>query len=556
MSPARPADTITRGADALLDDVVVPPSAMIPALGRLAGWAVGALPAGLTGGVGPESSRQAGRPPLIDTRRTSGVRFGRAAHRRRDGNGPRPGMAPGSLVYRRGIRTILVGSVLAGLLGATAYAVASVSTWLVPVYLLLVVVILTAPRGPREASRAAGTTAVLRGPLAERDGSPPPHPVPLPFGARAIAWFLRTGISIGARRLRVPSPHRGEGARRAGEGPDEPAIAGRPETRPDAASDPAAPAVASDDAGPGTLRIDPAANAIPKPRKSRARSRKTSKPAVEAAPDSAPVTWVRVGPGQFVRSDTINQGQPPAEAPPPVEVPPPVEALAPAEVPPPVEALAPAEVPPPVEALAPAEVPPPVEASPLAEVPDVAMLGDPVTDHPQPATAEPAALIEAGPAADVSEADAPVSEEPATVAQPATDAPVAEVIQAAEDVATEAIPTADQPATEPSAPEVVPEAEPAAEEYGIAPSAFMVRGPLSVVRGSLSRRARATPRHRTPHDGRWPRTVSRRRSRTDKRRPTRAIRRPTSRRGSTIRRQRTTDEGHWTHRARSPPPCS
>jgi hypothetical protein len=226
-------------------------------------------------------------------------------------------------------------------------------------------------------------------------------------------------------------------------------MAGQPETRLDAASDPADSTAESLDAGPGNLRLDPAATGIPKPRKSRARARKPAKPADSSAPDSAPVTWVRVGPGKFVRSDTIHQEQPP------------------------------------VEALAPAEVPPPAEAPPPAEVQNVAAPGDPVTDHPEVATAEPAALIEASPAADVPNVDARASEEPAMVAQPATDAPDARIIPTPEDVATVAHPTADWPSTEPSAPEVVPENERAAEEYGIAPSAFdLVRGPLSLVRGS------------------------------------------------------------------------
>jgi len=378
---------------------------------------------------------------LIEMRRTSLARFGRATHRSRAGIGPRPGMAPGSLDDRRGIRAILVGSALAGLLGATACAVASVSAWLAPAYLLLVVVILTAPRGQRVPSKAMGTTSELGESLADRGGSLPPHPVPLPSGARAIGWLLRAGLTIGRRRPISPSPHRGEGARRAGEGSGPPGIAGRPATRASAAPDPVVSTAESDDAVPGTLRVDSAANAIPKPRKGRARYRKTAKPADSSVPDSAPVTWVRVGPGQYVRSDAINQGQPPVEAP------------------------------------APSEVPPPVEAPAPAGVQDVATHGDPVTDQSEPATAEPAAQSEVGPAAEVPEADAPASEEPATVAQPETDAPVAQVLRTSEGDATEALPTAnDWPATEPSAPEVVPVAESAAEEHGIAPSAF---GPMA-----------------------------------------------------------------------------
>jgi len=402
---------------------------------------------------------------LIEMRRTSLARFGRATHRSRAGIGPRPGMAPGSLDDRRGIRAILVGSALAGLLGATACAVASVSAWLAPAYLLLVVVILTAPRGQRVPSKAMGTTSELGESLADRGGSLPPHPVPLPSGARAIGWLLRAGLTIGRRRPISPSPHRGEGARRAGEGSGPPGIAGRPATRASAAPDPVVSTAESDDAVPGTLRVDSAANAIPKPRKGRARYRKTAKPADSSVPDSAPVTWVRVGPGQYVRSDAINQGQPPVEAP------------------------------------APSEVPPPVEAPAPAGVQDVATHGDPVTDQSEPATAEPAAQSEVGPAAEVPEADAPASEEPATVAQPETDAPVAQVLRTSEGDATEALPTAnDWPATEPSAPEVVPVAESAAEEHGIAPSAFgpMRRNPIRPLKSMASRPLHSTGRRRNP----------------------------------------------------------
>lgn len=494
---------------------------------------------------------------MIETRRTSGTRPERAARWSRAGIGPFAGMAPGSLASRRGVRTILVGSALAGLLGATACAVASVSGWLVPAYLLAVVVILTAPRGPRVSPPASGPMSELGKLLANRDGSLFPH---------SIARFLLAGLTAGRRRRPSPAPPKGEGARRAGEADDPSAIAGEPDARFEAVDDPGALAAGAGDAEPGTLRIDPAATAIPRPRKSRARSRKAAKPAVEPSVDSAPVTWVRVGPGQYVRSDTIPQGQTPAEASPPAEVPPaveapasiedepPVEASALAEVPDPVEAPAPAEVPSlaeapapvedppaveaqpapaeatpavetpvlaqdpaPVEAHALAEAPSPVEASPPiedrppdegssspeattpaeaqppAEVQAVATHGDPLADRAEPATVEPAALIEADPVADVPEADAPASEEPAAVAQPETDAPVVADLPAPESEATEVEPTADAPLTEPTAPEVLPDIEPVAEEYGIAPSAFgpaetteslpLVPGPSSVVPG-------------------------------------------------------------------------
>jgi hypothetical protein len=489
-----------------------------------------------------------------------------------------------SLANRRGFGTILLGSALAGLLGATACAVASVSGWLVPVYLLVVVVILAAPRGPRISPPASGPMSGLGKLLADRDGTPSAH---------SIARFLRAGLIAGRGRRPSPAPKQGGGARRASDADGPSATAGEAEPRLDAVDDPGALAAGGDDAGPGTLRVDPAATAIPKPRKSRARSRKTAKPTIEPVADSAPVSWVRVGPGQYVRSDTIPQGQTPVEASPPSEVPPSVEAPAPAEAPPPVEAQAlienqppveaqalaevpslseasapvedtpaveaqeaPAEATPavetpvlaqdtaPVEAHAPAEVPPeegapalseapspveatpptedrpavedissteattPAEAMPAAEVPSIATHEDPLADHVEPATVEPAALIEADPVADVPEADAPAPEEPAVVAHPFPDAPVVVNLPAAESEATELDPTAAAPETEPAAPEVLPEIEPVAEEYGIAPSALgpaettevlpVAPGPLSSDSGS---RAEFEACRETPDSG-------------------------------------------------------
>jgi hypothetical protein len=325
-------------------------------------------------------------------------------------------MTPGSLVNRRGIRTILVGSGLAGLLGATACAVASVSGWLVPAYLLAVVVILTAPRGPRVPSQATGTTS-------------------------------------GASGLGLSEPGRDPGDGQADE-------TGHSVARPGSRSDLRAAAAEPDDAEPANLRLDPATSAIPKPRKSRARSRKTARTADSPGPDPAPVIWVRVGPGQYVRSDTIPQGHTPVAAP------------APAEVPAPAEAPADAEAPPAVEAPASIEAPPLAEELPPAEVTAVAAHGDPVTDQPGPAAHEPAALVEASPAAEVPEANTPASKEPATCAQPATVEPFAEIIPTPGGEAMETPPTAEFLEREPTATKVVPVVEPVAEEYGIAPSAF------------------------------------------------------------------------------------
>jgi hypothetical protein len=325
---------------------------------------------------------------LIETRRTSSARFGRVSGRSFAGTGRRPGWVLRSLAERRGIRTVLVGSGLAGLLGATACAVASVSAWLVPAYLLLVVVILAPHQGPRASSTPSGMSAETIG-----------------IGIAGSGQDSGAGQSEGTGQL---------------------------EPGPDDGSNPAVPAGESDDAESLSLRADPAANAVARPRRSRTRSRKASRTAAEPAPDSTPVTWIRVGPGKYVRSDAMGQGQPPTEA------------------------------------------------QATVEAPAVATPDDPVTDRPEPATDTSTAPIEDRPAVDAPAADASAPEEPATAAYPETDAPVAAIIPAPEADATEPHPADDEPEPEPMAPEVVTDASPVAEEYGIAPSAFDPTTPESL----------------------------------------------------------------------------
>ncbi len=321
---------------------------------------------------------------MIETRRASHARRRFAARRARVGTTPRPGLAHWSFADGRTIRAVLAGTGLAGLLGATACAVASVSAWLVPAYLLFVVVILAMPRGQRSSSTAPDLTARTAG-------------------------------------ADIAEPDLGSGTRQAdGTGSPEPRFA--------AGRDPDLESDETDDSGPAHLRLDPAENAIAKPRRSRARSRKTAKSAVEPTVDSAPVTWIRVGPGQYVRSDTVSQGQPPVEAPAP------------------------------------------------AEVQAVESAADPATDSPEPATAAPTDTAEATPSADAPEADAPTSEESATDAHPATDVLEA-AIPTPEADATEAHPATDLSEPVPTVSEVVADTRPPAEEYGIAPSAFGTTSP-------------------------------------------------------------------------------
>jgi hypothetical protein len=157
------------------------------------------------------------------------------------------------------LQPFVVGSGLAGLLVATACAVASVSVWLAPAYLLLVVVILAAPRGGRSPSK--------------------PGPAPR-IRLRAFAGFLRHGLTPGPRRAPSAPPHRGEGARRADEGADPAATTAHPGERPDEGPDPADEFEVAESV---RLRLDPAAMAVTKPRRSRVRPRRAAKPDAEPA---------------------------------------------------------------------------------------------------------------------------------------------------------------------------------------------------------------------------------------------------------------------------------
>ena len=126
------------------------------------------------------------------------------------------------------------------------------------------------------------------------------------------------------------------------------------------------------------LRLDPAATALTRPRRSRARARKPAKPAAEPPSDSAPATWIRVGPGKYVRSTHKAEGS---------------GLEADSEVPPTAEA------PPPVEGQPPLDVQLPSESQPAVQVHAVASDIDPSPGQPEPAT-EPEVVPDVSPAAE------------------------------------------------------------------------------------------------------------------------------------------------------------
>ncbi len=222
-------------------------------------------------------------PLLIATSSKPNTRSRPAGRQPRVGVHKPSGSAPRAAADGRRLPAVLLGLGLATLMGLTTWAVASVSIWLVPAYLSLIILIFTAPGARRVKSPATKPTT----------GSPD------------------ADVALSGRR---PGSDRADGMG---------------ETHP--VSDPNSSLPADEGAESSASSPDSAGPHNAKPRRSRARSRKAAKSAAELAPDSSPVTWIRVGPGQFVRADvrTPEPPQAPAE-----EVAP--EAHSATEVPPPV----------------------------------------------------------------------------------------------------------------------------------------------------------------------------------------------------------------------------
>jgi hypothetical protein len=153
-----------------------------------------------------------------------------------------------------------VGAGLVVLVGLTTWAVASVSVWMAPAYLALMVLIFVTPIGRRPSKSA-----------------PEPGAEPVGVGDTDIGQIL--------------------GVDRA---------AGADDNRPVAELD---SGLAADEAATEPLGSipDSAGSGGAKPKRGRGRARKAAKTAAEPAPDSPPVTWIRVGPGKFVRADATIQ---------------------------------------------------------------------------------------------------------------------------------------------------------------------------------------------------------------------------------------------------------
>jgi hypothetical protein len=200
------------------------------------------------------------------TSRTPNARPRPAAKRLRDKVRAHLVSSPQAVAIGRRPRGAGVGVGLVVLVGLTTWAVASVSVWMAPAYLALMVLIFVTP-------------------LARRPSKSAPEP-----GAEPICVG---DTDIG----QSPRGDRAEGA-----------ADNRPAAEPDSAlaADPAA-------TEPLSSIPDSAGSAGAKPKRGRARARKAVKPAAEPAMDSSAVTWIRVGPGKFVWADSTAQAVDPTQ---------------------------------------------------------------------------------------------------------------------------------------------------------------------------------------------------------------------------------------------------
>ncbi len=218
----------------------------------------GETPEGSIGQDGSKCVKQDGTC-LSPTSSTPKVRSSTASRRTPFRRHHEPGEPATAGARRAELVRILGIVVLAALMGLTSWVVASISTWLVPVYVTAMVLIFVIPQ------------AQLLG---------EPEPAGEPAGVSADRASEATSpASSGA-----DSP----GATNLGED-------GSPEASATGAKPPGSP--------------------TPKRRRTRGQGRKPVKPGPEPAVTTSPAAWIRIGPGKFVRADSQGQGDASAPVP-------------------------------------------------------------------------------------------------------------------------------------------------------------------------------------------------------------------------------------------------
>lgn len=198
--------------------------------------------------------RLAGRTRLIATSRTHNAWLKPAARRLRAQFVSRHVGAP-----KRRRRLPWAGFGFVALISLTAWVIASVSIWLVPVYLALMILIFAVPRGGRSSelpSRQVSQSGQV-------DCAAPDHDIPADQND-GVDQYPVAAVELGPEIGEPTAASRGRGL---------------------------------DDVSSDTV----------KPRRTRVRARKSARTGGEPTADSGSVTWIRVGPGKFVRADASSQ---------------------------------------------------------------------------------------------------------------------------------------------------------------------------------------------------------------------------------------------------------
>ena len=218
----------------------------------------GETPEGSIGQDGSKCVKQDGTC-LSPTSSTPKVKSSTASRRTPFRRHHEPGEPATAGARRAELVRILGIVVLAALMGLTSWVVASISTWLVPVYVTAMVLIFVIPQ-------------------VQHLGEPEPAGEP-------------AGVSAD-RASEATSP--------ASSGADSPGATtlegdGSPEASATGAKPPGSP--------------------TPKRRRTRGQGRKPVKPGPEPAVTTSPAAWIRIGPGKFVRADSQDQGDASAPVP-------------------------------------------------------------------------------------------------------------------------------------------------------------------------------------------------------------------------------------------------
>ena len=218
----------------------------------------GENPEGSIGQDGSKCVKQDGTS-LSPTSSTPKVRSSTASRRTPFRRHHEPGEPATAGARRAELVRILGIVVLAALMGLTSWVVASISTWLVPVYVTAMVLIFVFPQ-------------------VQHLGEPGPAGEPAGMSADRAS----------------------EAASPASSGADSPGattleVDGSPEASVTGAKPPGSP--------------------TPKRRRTRGQGRKPVKPGPEPAVTTSPAAWIRIGPGKFVRADSQDQGDASAPVP-------------------------------------------------------------------------------------------------------------------------------------------------------------------------------------------------------------------------------------------------